>query len=117
MLTTEAPEVHELALHGFITKEAGVLAMWFSNTRDAGEGVDISLLFEGCGSWFVRSCSSVSVPILWDAGVVTTVLDDATPVISVSNRAVVASGLVTTVLDKVFLLFLVFTSDRASRFS
>ena len=44
-------------------------------------------------------------------------LDDATPVISVSNRAVVASGLVTTVLDKVFLLFLVFTSDRASRFS
>ena len=42
MLTTEAPEVHELALHGFITKEAGVLAMWFSNTRDADKGVDIS---------------------------------------------------------------------------
>ena len=59
----------------------------------------------------------VSVPIVWDAGVVTTVLDDGIPVISLSNRAVVASGLVTTVLDKVFLLFLVFTSDRASRFS
>ena len=40
MLTTEAPEVHELALHGFTTKEAGVLAMPFSNTRDADEGVD-----------------------------------------------------------------------------
>lgn len=44
-------------------------------------------------------------------------LDDGIPVISVSNRAVVASGLVTTVLDKVFLLFLVFTSDRETRFS
>ena len=117
MLTTEAPEVHELALHWFTTKEAGVLAMSFSNTRDADEGVDISYLFEGCGSWFVRSCPSVSVPLLWDAGVVITVLDDGIPVISVSNRAVVASGLVATVLDKVFLLFLVFTSDRASRFS
>ena len=42
MLTTEAPEVHELALHGFTTKEAGVLAMSFSNTRDADEGVDIT---------------------------------------------------------------------------
>ena len=44
-------------------------------------------------------------------------LDDGIPVISVSNRAVVESGPVTTVLDKVFLLFLVFTSDRETRFS
>ena len=42
MLTTEAPEVHELALDGFTTKEAGVLAMSFSDTRDSNEGIDIS---------------------------------------------------------------------------
>ena len=42
MLTTEAPKVHELALHGSTRKEAGVLAMSLSNTRDADEGVDIS---------------------------------------------------------------------------
>ena len=40
-------------------------------------------------------------------------LDDGIPVISVSKRAVVESGLVTTVVDKVVLVFLVFTSDRA----
>ena len=33
-------------------------------------------------------------------------LDNGIPVISVSNRAVVASGLVTTVLYKVFFSFL-----------
>ena len=43
-------------------------------------------------------------------------LDDGIPVISVSNRAVVASGLVTTLLDKVFFVFFVFTSGRASCF-
>lgn len=134
MLTTEAPDVNELPLQGSTTKEAGVLALQFSTTRDADEGVPSSSRLgstfscctlspgvEGCGSdksagtRFVMSCSSVSVTILLDSGVVTTVLDDG---ISVSVTVVVASGLVTTVLDEVFLLFLlVFTSDRASRFS
>ena len=106
MLTTEAPDVCELALHGFTTKEAGGLAVKLSTARDADAGVHISSTFEGFGSRFVRSCFSVSITIIWDSGV-TTVLDD------------VASGLVTTVLDEleVFFLFLVFTSDRASCFS
>ena len=86
VLTIEVPDVHELALHGSTTKEAGVLAVQFTTTRDAVEGVHISSTFEGCGSRLVtiRSGSSVSVTIIWDSGVVTTVLDD------------VASGLATT---------------------
>ena len=108
MLSTEAPGVYELALHGSTTKEIGVVAMVSSTTRDADEVVHMSSSFEGCGSRFVRSCSSASVTTTCDSGVVTTVLD---------CRAIVASGLVTTVLDEVFLFFLVFTSDRASRFS
>ena len=60
--------------------------------------------FKSRGLVFVRSCSSVSRSLICDVGVVTTMLDGGRTVIFVSNRAVVAARLVTTVLDKVFLL-------------
>ena len=106
MLITEEPDVCELALHGSTTRAAGALAVKLSTARDIDAGVHFSSTFESFGSRFVRSCSLVSVTIIWDSEV-TTVLDD------------VASGLVTTVLDelKVFFLLLVFTLDRASCFS